>query len=209
MIVRRYGREALLVELGGPREAAALRASLDDDPPTGMVETMPGIRTVLVRYDGSRTDAEGIARTIAARDLTSTAPPDSAGVPTPADVVRVRVDYGGPDLDEVAARTGLTAAEVVAAHQAPTYRVVLIGLAPGFYFLAGVDPRLQVPRRRTPRTDVPKGAVALAGELTGIYPRLGPGGWQLIGTALDDLWHPTAIPAALLAPGTAVRFEAA
>ena len=123
--------------------------------------------------------------------------------------MRVPVDYAGADLSEVAARTGLTPDEVIAAHQAPTYRVVLIGMAPGFYYLAGGDPRLQVPRRRTPRTDVPKGSVGLAGELTGIYPRLGPGGWQLIGTTSAELWHPAKLPATMLSPGATVRFEAA
>jgi KipI family sensor histidine kinase inhibitor len=202
----RYGGEALLVELGNADEAIALGASLDLDPPAGVVETMPGLRTVLVRFDARRTDVDGLAHTLSTRDvsLPSTPADESA-----AEAVLVRVDYTGADLAEVAERTGLTPGEVVEAHQAPTYRVVMIGLAPGFYFLAGGDRRLQVPRRRTPRTDVPKGAVALAGELTGIYPRLGPGGWQLIGTALDDLWHPTHIPAALLSPGTAVRFAAA
>ncbi len=206
MNLLRYGGEALLVELADAGEAAALRASLDEDPPAGMVETMPGLRTVLVRFDAGRTDVDQLARAISARDVSS--PPTPAD-DNAADAVLVRVDYTGADLNEVAERAGLTPDEVVEAHQAPTYRVVMIGLAPGFYFLAGGDRRLQVPRRRTPRTDVPKGAVALAGELTGIYPRLGPGGWQLIGTALDDLWHPTEVPAALLSPGTAVRFAAA
>jgi KipI family sensor histidine kinase inhibitor len=208
--LRSYGGEALLVELADGLEVAALRASLEDDPPLGLLETMPGLRTVLVRFDVGRTGADQLARTILGRDLSSLPGLGAdASAEAAADVVRVRVDYAGADLDEVAALTGLTREEIVAAHQAPTYRVVLIGMAPGFYYLAGGDPRLHVPRRRTPRTDVPKGAVGLAGDLTGIYPRLGPGGWQLIGTTMDELWHPTNLPAALLSPGTAVRFEAA
>jgi KipI family sensor histidine kinase inhibitor len=205
--VRRYGGEALLVELAGAPEVVALRASLESDPPTGLLETVPGLRTVLVRFDAGRTDADQLADTLLGRDVvtpSAAAREDGAG-----DAVVVRVEYDGADLDEVVAHTGLSADEVIAAHQAPTYRVVLIGIAPGFYYLAGGDPRLAVPRRRTPRTDVPKGAVGLAGDLTGIYPRLGPGGWQLIGTTRDELWHPTDLPAALLSPGTAVRFEAA
>ena len=127
MNLLKYGGEALLVELADAEEAAALRASLDDNPPAGIVETMPGLRTVLVRFDIDQTDADQIARTISARGVSS---PPTLDNGSGADAVPVRADYAGADLDEVAAWTGLTPDEVVAAHQAPTYRVVMIGLAP-------------------------------------------------------------------------------
>ena len=204
--VRSYGVEALLVELDSATHATALRVGLDAQPPRGVVETMPGLRSVLVRFDPAVADVQALARVLVDFDFSNAydAPPDVASEP-----VQIHVDYSGPDLDEVAGRTGLTAREVVDLHQAPTYRVALIGMAPGFYFLAGGDPRLQVPRRESPREEVPRGALGLAAEFTGIYPKRGPGGWQLIGRVQDELWHPTDLPAALLAPGTTVRFTAA
>lgn len=203
--IRPYGTEAVLVDLSGADEVDALRAAFEQDPPTGLVETMPGLRTVMVRFDAAITDGDRIARAVLHADVHANRP----RVAEDSEETAVRVRYDGADLDEVAALTGLSPDDVVAAHLAPTYRVVLIGMAPGFYFLAGGDPRLRVPRRRTPRTDVPKGAVGLAGDLTGIYPRVGPGGWQLIGTVVDDLWHATDLPAARLAPGAKVRFSPA
>ena len=140
-----YGAEALLVEVGSPDEAAALRAQLTASPPPGTTETAPGLRTVLIRFDPRATDAGVLARQLT--DLADGAPPQNAGTRQQDDeAVLVRVSYDGDDLDDVAAHTGLTVDAVIAAHQARAYRVTLIGMAPGFYFLSGGDPRLEVPR---------------------------------------------------------------
>jgi KipI family sensor histidine kinase inhibitor len=202
--IRSYGSTALLVETDSAVTAVALRARLDAQPPRGVIETMPGLHTVLVRFDPAVTDADRLAAAVSSIEID----PDDLGAAAAEvqDEVSVRVDYSGADLADVAEHSGLTVEQVIDAHQARSYRVLFIGMAPGFYFLAGGDPRLNPPRRSSPRTSVPKGAVGLAGELTGIYPRSGPGGWQLIGTVVDDLWDPTRLPAALLAPGTSVRF---
>ncbi len=89
--------------------------------------------------------------------------------------------YDGADLDEVARLTGMTPDQVVAAHTGTLWRVGFGGFAPGFAYLVGGDERLNVPRQSEPRTRVPAGSVALAGEFSGVYPRESPGGWQLIG----------------------------
>lgn len=120
----------------------------------------------------------------------------------------IPVTYDGPDLVEVARLTGLTVDEVVAAHTGTPWRVAFGGFAPGFAYLVGGDPRLQVPRRETPRTSVPAGSVGLAGEFSGVYPRASPGGWQLIGRTDAVMWDVDRDPPALLAPGATVRFEA-
>ncbi len=120
--------------------------------------------------------------------------------------MEVRVRYDGPDLDEVARLTGLTVAEVVAAHTGTPWRVAFGGFAPGFAYLVGGDPRLRVPRRATPRPSVPAGSVGLAGEFSGVYPRSSPGGWQLLGTSEAPLWDERRDPPALLGPGALVRF---
>ena len=95
---------------------------------------------------------------------------------------------------------------MVSAHTGRDWTVGFAGFAPGFAYLVDGDPRLRVPRRTTPRPQVPQGAVGLAGEFSGIYPRPSPGGWQLIGTTDAPLWDSGRTPPALLLPGTRVRF---
>ena len=102
----------------------------------------------------------------------------------------------------------LSEADVVAAHTGTSWRIAFGGFAPGFAYLTGGDPRLQVPRRDEPRTTVPAGAVGLAGEYSGVYPRPSPGGWQLIGRTDAVLWDAERDPPALLMPGGTVRFRA-
>jgi len=128
-------------------------------------------------------------------------------VPTQASL-EVPVCYDGADLDEVAALTGLSRAEVIARHSGGDYRVAMLGFAPGFPYLLGLDPALAVPRRATPRARVPAGSVALGGAQTGIYPREGPGGWRLIGRTPLSLFDPAREPPCLLMPGQRVRFRA-
>jgi UPF0271 protein len=97
----------------------------------------------------------------------------------------VKVRYDGPDLGDVARATGLSAAEVARLHWARDYVVAQVGFLPGFAYLRGLDGRLVVPRRGAPRTRVPARAVGIAGPYTGVYPFESPGGWNLLGTAVD------------------------
>ena len=99
-------------------------------------------------------------------------------------------------------------AQVVAAHTDTPWRVGFGGFAPGFAYLVGGDPRLNVPRRSEPRTKVPVGSVGLAGEFSGVYPRESPGGWQLIGHTDAVLWDVQRDNPALLTPGMWVQFRA-
>jgi KipI family sensor histidine kinase inhibitor len=119
--------------------------------------------------------------------------------------VEIEVVYDGPDLDEVGELTGLGRAGVVEAHTATPWRVAFGGFAPGFAYLVGGDPRLEVPRRAESRTSVPAGSVGLAGEFSGVYPRSSPGGWQLIGRTDAELWNLER--GALLTPGCTVVFR--
>jgi KipI family sensor histidine kinase inhibitor len=124
--------------------------------------------------------------------------------------IQIDVVYDGADLDEVARLTGLTTEQVVAAHTATPWRVGFGGFAPGFAYLIGGDGRLEVPRQSEPRTRVPAGSVALAGEFSAVYPRESPGGWQLIGHTSKDtaeLWDVDRDPPALLRPGMWVQFR--
>ncbi|BAJ31742.1 MULTISPECIES: allophanate hydrolase subunit 1 [Kitasatospora] len=201
MRVLPYGTRAVLVEVEDLDRAARLHAALLDDPPPGTGELVPAARTVLVHYDPARTDPARLGAALRALDLR--AAPAAGAAP-----VTIEVRYDGEDLAEIGRLTGLTPAQVVARHTAAAYRVAFCGFAPGFAYLTGVDPALRVPRRAAPRTRVPAGAVALADEFTGVYPRESPGGWQLLGTTRHPLWDPSADPPTPLTPGTAVRFTA-
>ena len=193
------GSDGLLVEVADLDEALALFAALRDDPPPGVVELVPAARTVLVRFDPALTRADALAGALADRSLSRAAPVDGP-------LVEVPVCYDGADLEEVARLCGLTADEVVRRHTAGTWTVAFTGFAPGFGYLSGGDPTLDVPRRAEPRTVIPAGSVGLAGRFSGIYPRASPGGWQLIGRTGLPLWDARRRDPALLAPGTRVRF---
>lgn len=199
MRVLPVGDDALLVELASGSEAQALHAELLRRRAQGLLaarEIVPAARTVLL--DGVA-DPARLARELLASDV----PPAPA---REGDVVEIPVRYDGPDLAGVAAHWGVAEREVARIHAGHEFRVAFCGFAPGFGYLTGLPPRYDVPRRPTPRTAVPAGAVALAGPYTGVYPRSSPGGWQLIGTTDAVLWDAARVPAALLSPGTRVRF---
>lgn len=199
MQVRGCGDRAVLAEFEDLDEVLAAYTHLMAAPPDGVVDLVPAARTLLVHLDPTVTDAARVADAVRAVDTT-------ADVRRDAGEVEVPVVYDGADLAEVAALTGLSEAEVVAAHTEREWTVAFCGFAPGFGYLVGQDTRLHVSRRRTPRTSVPAGSVALAGEFSGVYPRASPGGWQLIGRTDLTTWDPERTPPALLTPGTRVRF---
>ena len=202
------GESALLVEVAGLEEVLALEAVVrplaeaGEGPWTGVTDVVAGARTVLVvSSPGADLGVlAGALREASARmDV-------RAGASTDGAVVEVPVAYDGPDLDDVARLTGMDPVEVVQAHTGTPWRVAFGGFAPGFAYLAGGDARLQVPRLDSPRSSVPAGAVGLAGEFSGVYPRPSPGGWRLLGTTDIVLWDADRDPPALLRPGTTVRF---
>ncbi|WP_329341464.1 5-oxoprolinase subunit PxpB [Streptomyces sp. NBC_00663] len=193
------GDTALLVEVSSGEEAQALHAELLRRRAEGSLsvrEIVPAARTVLL--DGLAEPAR-LAAELTAADVPP-APPRAGAV------VEIPVQYDGPDLADVAAHWGVPPHEVARIHTATEFTVAFCGFAPGFGYLTGLPERYDVPRRATPRTAVPTGAVALAGPYTGVYPRSSPGGWQLIGTTEAVLWDHARVPAALLSPGTCVRF---
>ena len=193
------GDRGLLVELADLDEVLALYGALVDDPPEGVVDLVPAARTLLLRLDPSRTDVDKVRTSLRGRRSASELRPRG-------ETVEVPVRYDGEDLAEVGRLTGLGEREVVEAHTGQTWTVAFCGFSPGFGYLVGEDDRLHVPRRSTPRKKVPAGAVALAGEFAGIYPRESPGGWQLIGHTTMLPWDLDRDPPTMLVPGVRVRF---
>ena len=210
------GDEGLLLEVADLDAVLALDGALRAAVAAGgahwreVTDVVPAARTVLL-LTRDRTDLAALRAAVLALADSVRVERGSAGGSGPETApnsheVEIPVRYDGPDLDDVARLTGLTTTEVVEAHTGTSWRVAFGGFAPGFAYLVGGDPRLRVPRRDRPRPSVPAGAVGLAGEFSGVYPRSSPGGWQLLGTTDAVLWDVDRDPPALLGPGTTVRF---
>lgn len=200
-LVLPVGRHGLLVELPGAEAAEEFHAEVLRRRSAGLLpgvtEIVPGARTVLL--DGLA-QPRRLAEELGQWEI----PPLRRGG---GSAVEIAVRYDGPDLADVAAMWEVEPEEVGRLHSAMSFRVAFCGFAPGFGYLTGLPEKYHVSRRSDPRTRVPAGSVGLAGPYTGVYPRASPGGWQLIGTAVDTvLWDAGREPAALFAPGTSVRF---
>ena len=205
--VHDYGDQALLLEFENTAEVLAWTDALREAELLGVLDIVPASRTVLLKLAGPRYLAPTRQRLsklrVTAEALSEPAAPNAD--------IEIDVVYDGADLDEVARLTGMTPDQVVAAHTGTLWRVGFGGFAPGFAYLVGGDERLNVPRQSEPRTRVPAGSVALAGEFSAIYPRESPGGWQLIGRMADnkfDLWDVDRDPPGLLTAGMWVQFRA-
>jgi KipI family sensor histidine kinase inhibitor len=192
------GNNALLVELDDLEEVLGYYAALEAEPPAGVVDIVPAARTVMVVTDPAHTDLANLERslrnTVARRDRL-------AG----GELIDIPVVYDGADLADVAALLDCDVAELIRRHTADEWTVAFCGFAPGFGYLIG-QADWKVPRRSSPRTKVPAGSVALAGEFSGVYPRESPGGWQLLGRTELAVFDLDRDPAALLKPGRRVRF---
>jgi len=193
------GSTALLVELAGLEEVLDLYAALCAERPDGLVDVVPAARTILLVTDPAATDLATVERAV--RETTPRRVDRTGG-----ELVEVPVAYDGEDLAEAASLLSCTPEELVRRHTGEEWTVAFCGFAPGFGYLAGACGQWDVPRRDSPRTTVPAGSVALAGEFSGVYPRASPGGWQLIGRTELSIFDLDRDPPALLRPGTPVRF---
>ena len=194
-----YGDRAVLLE-ADPALVPALRAALAAAPRDGQLDLVPAARTLLVVLDRLPTDHD----LAALRRLR----PAAGSVTAVTGHLEVPVVFDGPDLGDVAALTGRSETDLVAQLTGTRLTVAFGGFAPGFGYLIGLPEELHVPRRPTPRTRVPAGAVGLAGPYAGIYPRASPGGWQLVGRTDLVLFDVERDPPALLTPGTTVTLRA-
>ncbi|MFF2030414.1 5-oxoprolinase/urea amidolyase family protein [Arthrobacter sp. NPDC058192] len=197
--VRAVGTRAVLAELSGTEDVLALQALLIERPLPGQQDILAAAETVLVKAD-SPASARRIAAGLLQLDLT-------ARVQRDGELVVIDTVYDGEDLAEVGRLTGLGPDGVIAAHSGQVWTVAFAGFAPGFGYMVGENQQLEVPRRSSPRTAVPAGSVALAGNYSAVYPRRSPGGWQLIGHTNAKMWDLDREQPALAAPGHRVQFR--
>lgn len=192
-------RQSILVELADLQQTLVLLGALQARPIEGVQELVPAARTILVQFAPHVISAAELVKLIAACDV-------SGEVQRSDVLVQIPVRYDGEDLVEVAQMLGISTAEVVRRHTGSEWSVAFTGFAPGFAYLSGGDPIFNIPRRATPRTKVPAGAVALAGMFSAVYPQASPGGWQIIGVTDEAMWDLSRDLPALLQPGYRVRF---
>ena len=208
-LFRPVAEHALLVEFGtrlsDETHAAVLRLdrALAASPFPGFAESVPAYVNLLVRFDPLTTDHQAVE--IALRRLLDHAPTAApAGALHPVDIT-----YDGQDLPEVAARTGLTVAEVIAAHQSATYQVALYGFAPGYAYLSGLPPAIHLPRKDTALRDIPAGSVIIAAGQCIVTTLTMPTGWWIIGHSTTPILRPADPRPFLFDVGDRVQFRRA
>ncbi|WP_334178740.1 5-oxoprolinase subunit PxpB [Pseudoxanthomonas sp.] len=208
------GDDALLVRFGDTIDASTnarvhgLTARLRALSPPWLRDAVPAYASLAVFFDAARLRGDDPHATVV--DAVNRLLSDAGAGPVGDGVLHeIPVCYGGrhgEDLASAAYELGLDEATLIARHCAPIYTVAMIGFAPGFPYLLGLDPALALPRLATPRTRVPAGAVAIGGAQAGIYPRESPGGWRLLGRTPQVLFDVRRAQPSLLQPGDRVRF---
>jgi KipI family sensor histidine kinase inhibitor len=203
------GDRAVSVELGRSLDeetvarVRALDERLREAAIEGVSEAVPTYASLMVLYARRRLPFKDLSRKLLglANDLTASS--------RPGRLVEIPARYDGEDLEDAARACGLTREAVVGLHAGREYSALMLGFSPGFAYMGFLDERLRLPRRKTPRTRVPKGAIAIAGPQTGIYPRALPGGWNLLGRTSQILFDPSVSPGSrpsFLMPGDRIRF---
>jgi KipI family sensor histidine kinase inhibitor len=201
-VLRPMGERAVLAEVASLQEVLALHAALAASRPDGVVDLVAAARTVMVTVEPA------VLSVSAARGWILRAAMDAEGAPPASGpVVEVPIQYDGPDLADTAQLLGVSVETLVSRHRDAAWTVAFTGFAPGFAYLVSADWPFDVPRLTAPRTRVPAGAVGVAAEFTGAYPRATPGGWRLIGSTGAVLFDAGSAEPALLTPGARVRLR--
>jgi inhibitor of KinA len=207
--VLQAGDTAVAVEFGDSIDrrlsarVLALARRLNEQKLSGIVETVPTFRSLLVYYDPLVLPTAGLVAHID-RMMAGAHSPERSGrswsLPVCYDA------NVAPDLDEVARRTGLSPAQVIDRHSTLTYHVYMLGFLPGQAYMGDVAVELSLPRRETPRMEIAAGSLAIAAGMTCIFPFNTPCGWHVIGRSPVALWEGNPHPRAILAPGDEVTF---
>ena len=206
------GDSAIAIELGNEISEAvsarvrSLQLLIEQHPVKGFIECVPTYRSLMIHYDPRIVSYSSMIKELKSLET-------QAGyieLPAP-EVTEIPTCYGGeygPDIETVAAHSGLSVDEVIQIHTSAEYLIYMIGFSPGFPYLGGMDPRIAAPRLESPRTKIRAGSVGIAGSQTGIYPIDSPGGWQLIGWTPVRLYDPHAENPILLKAGNYLKFKA-
>ena len=196
-----FGEE---ITLHAHQQVMKLLRLLQMEPVPGVRNLHPAYCSLLVTFDGVRLrhdEVQAILRQYLGRL-------EGVKLPEPRQV-EIPVCYGGefgPDLDDVAAMHGMTAARVIDLHASANYLVYFLGFVPGFAYLGGLPEALVTPRLATPRRRVPAGSLGIAGNQTGVYPFATPGGWRLLGRTPRAMFQSDREGLSLLSIGDRVRF---
>jgi KipI family sensor histidine kinase inhibitor len=205
------GENCLVVEFGDAIDlrinarVQALRKKIESNPFPGFIDTVPTYRSLAVCFDALKSSPADRLKKLLLRMSENLVTEDGGD----GEVLIVPTCYEGefaPDLERVAAHTGLSADEVARRHAARDCYCYMLGFVPGYSYLGGMDPALETPRLKEPREKIPAGSVAVGGKQTGIYPIDSPGGWNLIGMTPLRMFDPDRTPAIFLNAGMWVRF---
>lgn len=168
----------------------------------GIVDIVPAAQTLLIQLDTAQLSPKEIAARLSQADFTS-----PANRARERSRISIPVTYDGPDLASLADLLDMTPEALVRAHTGTTWTAAFGGFAPGFTYLVAESPLPRVPRLTSPRPTIPAGSVGLAGDFSGVYPQVSPGGWQLIGSTTEMMWNPDNDERpALISPGDLVTF---
>ncbi|TDQ11365.1 5-oxoprolinase subunit PxpB [Pedobacter metabolipauper] len=178
---------------------------LDEYTFEGFVDYVPAFTTITVYYEPWVINYDKLEEMLDEM-ISGIGEEDEITARSPIEIPVLYGGHYGPDLDVVARQCQLTTAEVIRIHHAAEYLVYMIGFAPGFPYLGGMDERIATPRKETPRALIPAGSVGIAGKQTGIYPIETPGGWQIIGQTPLQLFNIDREVPALLKAGDRIRF---
>ena len=212
------GDGAVLVSFTAKTDLAALekttgiaRALAEASLP-GVTDIVPAYATITVHYDAAKVPVEARSPSDQLLALIDEAAAQAVTRKNKGGrEVEIPVCYGGehgPDLAEAAQHAKISEAQVIKLHSTAVYRVAALGFSPGFPYLIGLPAKLHMPRKTTPRTEVPAGSVGIGSTQTGVYPLATPGGWTLIGRTPSRLFFPEEASApTLLTPGDTVRFK--
>ena len=218
---RPLGDSALVVHLGEGISPAIhdkvkhLSLLLENNPFPGFIEVVPSYNSLTVYYNPTEVCSRHLSREnkrpyhIVVSLLSELLLEIETSQISEQRLIDIPVVYGGeygPDLDYVASHNGISVEEVIRLHSSAEYLVYMIGFAPGFPFMGGMDERIATPRKDSPRLSISPGSVGIAGKQTGVYPLETPGGWQIIGRTPLDLFLPHSSPPTLLQSGDKVRF---
>lgn len=220
MMMRPLGDSAIVIQLSENihpkihQQIVQLTQMIEKNPFAGLIEVVPAYNSITVFYNPIKIYQSYDLKHITAYEKVSGFMENYMKqlVDTPnveKRLIDIPVVYGGtygPDLEEVARSNNLSTDEVIVIHSKPNYLVYMIGFAPGFPYLGGMDESIATPRKETPRPSIPSRSVGIAGKQTGIYPLETPGGWQIIGRTPLELFSAKKTPPSLLQSGDKIRF---